>query len=88
MPSSLADYADFARDEVMKRGPGDSMRVHAAGWRYVLPGIYNAGGPAGGVFEVTAIAVSRWEFLGGLYSGEALRNTDVAHAVAYARRPT
>jgi len=71
------------------------MRVHAAGWRNVLRDSYWAGVPSekrtvgasgGGLFEVTAIVISRWEFLGGLYCGETGERTDVRHAAAYARR--
>jgi len=88
MAKTLADYASFARDEIMLRTPSASMREHAAGWRNVLPDIYRAGKnpiAPGGIFEVTALVISRWEFLGGLYCGETTK-TDVKHAVAFARR--
>ncbi len=94
MPKPVADYARFVCDEVFKRTPGNSMREHAAGWRNVLRDIYWAGvskekqvpgASGGGLFEVTAIVISRWEFLGGLYCGET-EKTDVKHAAAYARR--
>jgi hypothetical protein len=88
MPQATPDYAEFVRAQVKSLTPGDSMRAHAAGWRNVLDDIYRAGknpNAPGGLFEVTAIVVSRWEFLGGLYSGET-EKTDVKHAAAYARR--
>src|SRR5689334_17900607 len=99
MPQTLTEYAESVRKEVFMRTPGSSMREHAAGWRHVLRDIYWAGVPkdkdndckapagaaGGGLFEVTSIVVSRWEFLGGLYCGETCK-TDVKHAAAYARR--
>ncbi len=88
MAKTLAEYASFARDEIMLRTPPTSMREHAAGWRNVLPDIYRAGknpSAPGGIFEVTALVISRWEFLGGLYCGETMK-TDAKHAVAFARR--
>jgi len=88
MPTSLPDYAEFVRQEVARLTPESSMRGHAAGWRNVLDDVYRAGKnprAPGGLFEVTAIVIARWEFLGGLYCGET-NETHVEHAAAYARR--
>ena len=85
----LADYAAFARSQFMNLSPGDAKRSYANGWRGVLHDIYRAGGNAaspGGLFEAASIVVSRWEFLGALYSGETQHDTKARHAALYAKR--
>lgn len=72
-------YADWVRDQLLNESPPQWVRKHRDGWRNVLQGVV----AASGVFEVPALVISRWEFLGSLFRGNATEDTGCRDAVAY-----
>jgi hypothetical protein len=86
MPHSYDFYADWVQKQILgddlKGTPSGWIDKHRDGWRAVLAGVVNASG----VFEVPALVISRWEFLGGLYRGNTTVKTDGQDAIAYAGR--
>ncbi len=78
MPRTLKEYAGkIAGFHVFTDTPSEVMIGYSKGWRGVLHDIAWAGNPdrapnmGGGLYEVTAIVVARWEYLGGLYLGRS-----------------
>ena len=85
MPHSYDDYADWVQKQIfgdkLTDTPSEWMKRHRDGWVNVFAGIVKASG----VFEVPALIISRWEFLGALYRGN-LWTSDCRDAVAYATK--
>src|SRR5688572_29880221 len=85
MPHSHDSYADWVQKQIFGENltdtPSDWMNRHRDGWREVLSGVVKASG----VFEVPALVISRWEFLGALYRGN-IDGTKCQDAVAYATK--
>jgi hypothetical protein len=82
---SLDAYARWVARQIwgdqLTRPPAQSVRVHADGWLDAFEGMLDAGG----VLEVPALVITRWEFLGGLYRGNTEFN-NARDAAAFARR--
>ncbi len=86
MPYQTHDfYSDWVmrqiRGEALDETPARWLEKHGAGWRGVFAGMLQAGG----VLEVPALVISRWELLGSLYRGNIGR-TGSLDAIVFARR--
>ncbi len=75
----LANYAEWAENEVTKMDPVDLTRGWAGAWGRTLEAMRTLG-----VYEHAALVVAKWEFLGGLYKGS--ETTDVKEARLFAGR--